>query len=92
MGRSTSRTPPTSGSGWMDSCQQAAERRLAGSRGADDREPLTWAQVEVDAVQDVMAFAVGVSDVLSADVFVDRPLVADTPVRRHVRYADQSRQ
>ena len=68
-GSSTSGTPPTSTLPYarrVDAGEQAAERRLARARRADDGDALARLEVEVDAVQDVAALDVRVADVVGA--------------------------
>ena len=51
----------------VDAREQPAERRLAGARRPDHRDPLADADVEVDAVQHVAALDVGEPHVLGVD-------------------------
>ena len=60
--------------GRMDPGEQAAERRLARPRGADDGDPLARLEVEPDPVQDVASGNVGVTHVVGAQPVVLRLL------------------
>ena len=84
-GRSTSGTPPTVTrpvrGGWMPASSRPSVD-LPAPDGPDHGQPLARAQVEVDAVQHVVAVAVGEPHVGDLDVLVARRLVARLPVVR----------
>ena len=66
----------------MDARQQAAEGRLPGARGPDDRYPLARLQVEVDPVEHVAVGDVRVAHVLGGQALVLGLVVGRRPVGR----------
>ena len=67
----------------MDAREQAAQGRLPGARGADDRYPLTRLQVEIDPVEHVAIGDVRVAHVLGGQALVLGLVVGSGPVGRN---------
>ena len=81
--------PHRAGARPVDARQQPAQGRLARPGRADDRQPLAGAQREVDAVQHVVALAVGEAQVLADQVGPGGQVGPGHPVLRHLRDAEQ---
>ena len=75
----------------VDAGQQPAQRRLARPGRPHHRQPFPGLQVEVDAVQHVVALAVGEAQVVAHQVLIRRTSLTRHPVLRHVGDAQQTR-
>ena len=77
---------------WMNAREQPSQRRLAGSRRADDGDPLAWLEVEIEAVQHVAPVDVGVAHVRRPQPLVLGLLPRRLAAVRNLRDAHQPRE